>query len=75
MPTGDDELYAGMRTVKKVFVKYREDGDYEELSYDEMRSVLGDGKEDGRKYYTVADNSIFVFPAPEKDVEDGIVVH
>lgn len=40
LPTGDDELYAGMRTVKKVFVKYHEDGQYEEILYNEMDSVL-----------------------------------
>lgn len=64
-----------MRSVKKVFVKYEDDGNYEELPYGEMDSVLLDGKESGKKYYTIADNAIFIFPMPKKDIEDGIVVH
>lgn len=72
LPSGDDKYYAGMRTVKKVFVKYDENEKYTELEYKDIEGVL---TEENGKYYTIADNSIFIFPAPKKYVEDGLVVH
>lgn len=63
-----------MRSIKKVFVKYTEDGQYEELPYGEIDEPLG-SEQKHKKYYSVADNSLFIFPTPQKYIEDGIIVH
>lgn len=60
--------------MKKVFVKYEADGQYEELPYGEIGEPLGSERQH-KKYYSVADNSLFIFPTPKKYVEDGIIVH
>ena len=62
-----------MRTIKKVFVKYHSDGQYEPLEYNNISEPLGESG--SKKYYSIADNSLFIFPTPKKYVEDGIIVH
>lgn len=62
-----------MRTIKKVFVKYHPDGQYEQLEYENINEPLGENG--SKKYYSIADNSLFIFPTPKKYVEDGIIVH
>lgn len=70
----DEQYFDGMRTVAKVFVKFSPDGQYEELPYKNISSPLGDGQ-NSKKYYSIADNSLFIFPTPTKYVADGIIVH
>ena len=61
-----------MRTIKKMFVKYNHDGQYEQLEYNSISQPLGENG--SKKYYSIADNSLFIFPMPKEYVEDGIIV-
>lgn len=69
----DEQYFNGMRTIAKVFVKFTPDGQYEELPYQNISSPLDEQKSE--KYYSIADNSLFIFPTPTKYVADGIIVH
>lgn len=70
----DEQYFAWMRTIKKVFVKYSDTEEYQEVPFWEIDSPIFQ-KNPGKRYYSIADNSLFLFPMPMKYVADGIIVH
>ena len=68
----EEQVYSGFSRILKVFVKKNEN--YIELPYREITDVSDDWDKEYPSY-TIADNSIIIFPRPSADIEGGLKVH
>lgn len=73
---------AGIIWVKSVWVKYNANyTDYVRLRYESMNTLerdlfwYKDNQSNQDPFYTISDNSIFIFPAPEEAVTEWYIIY